>query len=281
MTLFYLALGAVFAAFLQRYIAVRVWGFPVFSRGFTGDASAHFAIVRHLKRNPRSRFIENYLISPEPMSYPILFHRLSTLFPLSLLARKQWLPNMVLHLLGTLFFVLVSWHITDASLLVTSLALAVYLAMPINWIFHGPEIAYLGLTSRLLARLTSSATYLCLSLGVILDEMWLLGLGAGAAVPALLSAQFARQALFFCLPILSIILLDIRPFIILLFAMLVALMLGRRYFYDSVCATVRRWRLYRTKTKQSTYVRRTMLGYFRWTVARDGHFGGRSSPTYC
>ena len=100
-TLASLLVIGVLAAAALRLVAVYAWGKPEVTRGFAGDASVHFAIIRHLARSARSRFIENYLISPAPMSYPIAFHRFAGLLSTSLLSRKPWLPNMILHVLGT------------------------------------------------------------------------------------------------------------------------------------------------------------------------------------
>ena len=266
MTLLSILCASFVIALVQRYFAIRIWGDPVFRRGFTGDASVHFAIIRHLLNAPRSRFIKNYLISPEPMSYPILFHRFSTLISPHLLARKQWRPNMILHLLFVVFLSTTTWLITDASLIATSLVLIVYFLGPSNWIFHGPGIAYLGLSPRYMARLLCAGTYSSFVFGVILNEIWLLLVGMGLAALAILSAQFARQALFFCVPLLSLVLMDVRPVMLLALALILAAIAGRRHLWDGLRHTALRWRLYRTRTKQSAHVRRVMLGFFRWNM---------------
>ena len=252
----------------QRLIGVLVWGVPVFTRGFTGDASVHFAIIRHLSQSRRSRFIENYLIGAEPMSYPIAFHRFAALFSTSALSRRPWLPNMLLHLLGSAFLVTVAWLIGDGSLTVVAVTVAVYLALPSMWVFSGPGIAYLGLSERYLARLSCSGAYLGLAVGTVYDHVWLLAVGTGLASLGLISAQFARQALFFCVPILSLVLLDFRPVLLLALAVFLALLVGREHLWDGLRHTAMRWRLYRTRTKQSSHVRRIMLGYFRWDFRR-------------
>ena len=264
MTLAFLLVIGVLVAAGQRLIGVHVWGKPEVARGFAGDASVHFAIIRHLARSPRSRFIENYLIDPAPMSYPIAFHRFAALFPLSLTSRKPWVPNFVLHLGGVVFLVVVAWLMSNGSLLAVALALAVYVPMPSMWVFSGPAIAYLGLSERYLSRLAGSGGYLGLAAGTVLDEIWLLAIGTVMSALGLLSGQFARQALFFCVPILSLVLLDARPVLLLLAAVALALLVGRRHLWDGLRNSALRWRVYRARTKQSAYVRRAMLGYFRW-----------------
>lgn len=268
MTLAYLLLIGVVAVAAQRLIALRVWGRPVFVQGFTGDASVHFAIIRHFSGSRRSRFIDNYLISPSPMSYPVAFHRFAALFPLSMISRKPWLPNFVLHLAGAVFLMVVAWLISDGSLLATGLALAIWVTMPGAWVFSGAAIAYLGLSERYLSRLACSGGYLGLAAGTVLDESWLLAVGLVMSVLGLLSGQFARQALLFCVPVLSLVLLDARPVLLLLAAVALALLVGRRHQWDGLRHTALRWRLYRTRTKQSAHVRRAMLGYFRWDFRR-------------
>lgn len=258
--------STLLAAFAQRWIAIRVWGIGEFAKGLVGDASVHFAIIRHLTRMPRSRFIESYLIRTEPMSYPKAFHLFAGLLSLSTLKRKPWLPNMIFHLLGAAFMVSVSWWITDGSILATVVTVAVYLAVPSFWIFDGNDILYLGLSPRYLARLTSSAAYLGLATGTVLDQTWLLALGAGMATLAVLSAHFARQALFFCVPLLSLVLLDIRPLAWLVLSVFLALGIGRQYFWDGLRHMIPKWRVHRTLIRKGAYVRNGMLGFFRWEV---------------
>ncbi len=268
MTLLFLLATGVLAAAVQRFIALRAWGAPVFAQGFTGDSSVHYAIIRHLVGPFRSRFIENYLIGPKPMSYPTAFHRFSTLFPLRLLSRMPWAPNFAIHIGGTVFLIVVAWLMSRGSLLAVSLTLAIYVTMPSMWVFRGPGIAYLGLSERYLARLASSGGYIGLAAGTVFDEIWLLVIGVIMSALALLSGQFARQALFFCVPILSVVLLDARPVVLLIAAVAVALLVGRRHLWDGLRDTALRWRLFRTRTKQSAYIQRAMLGYFRWDFPR-------------
>ena len=168
------------------------------------------------------------------MSYPIAFHTFAGLFSIATLSRMQWLPNMVLHLLGCAFLSIVSWLITGGSLVAVAVVLATYLAMPSNWVFSGPAIAYLGLSERYLARLSSSASYLGLAAGTVLDQTWLLGLGAAAAALGVLSGQFARQSLFFCVPILSVVLVDARPVMFLVLGVAAAILVGRRHVWDGL-----------------------------------------------
>ena len=266
MTLATLLAISVLAAAAQRIAALRVWGVPEFSQGFTGDASVHFVIIRHLARSQRSRFIENYLITLAPMSYPIAFHRFAGLLSTTLLSQKPWVPNFILHLLGTAFLTIVSWMMMGGSTVAVAVTLAIYLLMPSMWVFSGPAIVYLGLSERYLARLATSGAYLGLAAGTILDETWLLGVGAVMAALAILTAQFARQALFFCVPLLCLVLQDARPLLFLGIGVVFALLTGGRHLRDGLRDTAMRWRLYRTRTKQSAYVRRGMLGFFRWDL---------------
>ena len=140
--------------------------------------------------------------------------------------------------------------------------------MPSMWVFSGPGITYLGLSERYLARLSCSGAYLGLAVGTAFDQVWLLAVGTGLAALGLITAQFARQALFFCVPILSLVLLDFRPILLLALAVIIALFIGRRHLWDGLRHTALRWKLYRTRTKQSSHVRRIVLGFFRWDFRR-------------
>jgi len=137
------------------------------------------------------------------------------------------------------------------------------------WMFVGPGIVYLGLSERYLARLATSGAYFGLAAGTILNETWLLGVGTVMTILAILTAQFSRQALFFCVPLLCLVLQDARPLLFLGVGVGFALLIGGRYLRDGLRDTAVRWRLYRTHTKQSAYVRSGLLGFFRWDL--QGH----------
>lgn len=263
MALAVLLAAALAGAIGQRWLALCIWGRPEFARGFQGDASVHFAIIRHYACGNGGRYVGNFLISPEPMSYPTLFHHFSQIFPLATLRRRPWLPNFVLHLLGTVFLVVVVRAISG-SLAVTAVAVCVYLLSPMQWLFYGPAISYLGLSERFLARLTCSAAYMSLAAGSALDAAWLLMLGTVLAALAMLASVFARQALFFCVPLLTVVLLDPRPVLQLAIAVGLALLVGRRHFWDGLKHTALQWKLYRSLTKRNEQVLGGLTGYFRW-----------------
>lgn len=264
--------SVIVLASLQRYIAVKVWGLPEFSRGFQGDASVHFAIIRQLTYDPYARQIDNYLIAPEPMSYPTMFHHYARLYPLKTIQLKPWLPNFGLHLLFVSILTGWMWHLSNQSIISTVLSVITYLSMPSQWLFFGPAIAYLGLSERFLGRLACSASYLGFALGIVYDSPWLLALGTLFTVLALMSSIFARQALFFTIPLLSLLLLDTRPLLWLVLAVVIALALGRQHFLDGLRHTFLTWRLYSTHTKRSATVRRNLTGFFKWDQSQSQNF---------
>jgi hypothetical protein len=260
---------ALMAALIQRLIAIRVWGTSVFSKGLLGDASVHFTIVRHLVENPQSRFIRNFLISPEPMSYPILFHRFAKLFSLAVIRRVPWLPNLTLHGIAVVLLGAVAWALGSGSLLVLSVVFAVYLITPGQWIFVGPSIAYLGLSERYFGRLTCSLAYFGLGAGTVFGSPWLSVIGTLFAILAMMSSIFARQALLFGVPLLSLVLLDVRPLLLISIALALSLVFGGAHFWDGLRHTVIQWRMYRSHTKRSPNVRKAMVGFFRWQMSGD------------
>src|SRR5216684_7295029 len=104
-------LDAIFLALVMGMAAIPFRGGlmyrhrGLYRQGLVGDASIHFGIIRQLKKAPRSRYVEQYLIGSEPMSYPTLFHRYCTLFPGDLDC-KAYLPNLLLFSLAATAFII-------------------------------------------------------------------------------------------------------------------------------------------------------------------------------
>ena len=251
------ALGAV-SALASRAIALfvhRAW----FRQGFAGDSSAHFAIVRTLRRNLRARWIDEYVIAPEPMSYPTGFHRVASLFPLHVLEARSWLPNLVIWVIGVASFAGYTAYAADSLLHVAPrstvlLGLAFVLVTPSSTVFRGPAIAYLKLSERLLGRLATAFAVLLLVVGTVADHWPSLVAAALAVALAANSSIFARQALGFGLPLLALAWLDWRPLAVLAGGTLVALLVGRARFVHGMRHTVITWRLYAQLTKASGHV---------------------------
>jgi len=252
------ALGAALAL-ASRGLALathRRW----FRQGFAGDSSVHWTIVRTLRRRPRARWIDEYVISPEPMSYPTGFHRFAALFPLEQVRARQWLPNLVLWTAGLAGFAayadiaarsLLHLHATATVLL----ALAFVLAVPSSFVFLGPAIAYLKLSERLIGRFATGFSVLLLTVGTVTKDTPLL-IGAAVAVAiALVSSIFSRQALAFGLPLLALAWWDWRPLAVLAGGTALAVLLARERFLRGVRHTwLQNVRIYPRLTKASSHV---------------------------
>lgn len=266
-----LSLIVVIFTVFQRYLVILNWGKPNFKAGLRGDASVHFAIIRHLVKFSTSRFIPNYLISPEPLSYPIAFHHYARLFYSLDLYNNPWLPNFILSILATFIFMFLSIEITGGSNSAILVGFIVYFCVPTNWIFQGPANAYIGLSERYMGRIFCSLAYVGITFGSLYELSDFLIVGILGASVAFLSSIFARQALIFTIPLVSILTLDITPIICILIAMAVSIILGRSNMIDGWYHTILTLKLYKTKTKRSSLVRKYMLGYFRWN-APSGNF---------
>ena len=143
---------AIILGCFQRWVCILVWGQKEFGAGLLGDASVHYAIIGHLKSGSKSRFIPNYIISPEPMSYPTMFHQYAKYFSSKILFEKPWLPNFFLYVISILVLSLLIKDQTNASTMALIVGLTVFFFSPINWLFYGPAIAYLGLSERYFGR---------------------------------------------------------------------------------------------------------------------------------
>lgn len=246
------------------------WGHrAVLRQGFQGDASIHFAILRQLHRNPWSRYIEQYVIRCEPMSYPVAFHRACAVIPLELIRRYPFLPSMILFILSAVCFVPYFQHVERLAFGTQSgqalaAALLVFFAMPTNWTFVGPGIAYFTLSARYFARIATGAFFLFATVGSLYGDPVSLILAVLSAAIALLAAMFARQALLFITPLMAVFSLDPMPLAALLCGFVLAFAVSPRDFPLSMRHTFIQWRLYPTLHKKSEVARAALVNYPDW-----------------
>jgi len=250
-------------------LAVRLVGLALYRRWFTqglaGDMSIHYTIIRQLRSHPRSRWIDQYLISFEPMSYPTAFHRFAMLFPQRLLRARPYLPNLVLFAVSAPCFLIYARYLQSeigtTSAMYLAIAAIVFLVSTSNFVFQGPAIAYLSLSERLMGRLTCSAAFLFLLGYQQTGNRPSLWLAIVASTLAILSSVFARQALIFSSPILSLVWWTPVPVLVVVGSFGVGLIISRSHLTASMKHTVIQWKLYATHTKRSRLQRGT-LSYF-------------------
>jgi hypothetical protein len=257
-----LAVVAASAAALILRSAV-VWAHAGwFGAGYQGDASIHVAIIRQLRRSPRSRYVEQYLISPEPMSYPLAFHRFVSLLPERLVERKVHLPSTLIYVAAAGALAGYSVHVAGLlgrpALPFAGAAVGVFLWSPASTVFDGPAISYLGLSERLLGRTSCALALLLVHVGAALGDSSSLWVAIPFVALAVGSSIFARQVLLFALPLASIGWWDARPAVVLLAGAASALLLSRERLLHGLRHTVLQWRIYATHTKRSRLVQRAL-----------------------
>lgn len=246
------------------------WGHrAVMRQGFQGDASIHFAILRQLRRNPWSRYIDQYVIRCEPMSYPVAFHRACAVIPLDLIRRYPFLPSMILFILSAVCFTSYFQHVERLAFGAESgralaVSLFVFFAMPTNWTFVGPGIAYFTLSARYFARIATGAFFLFATIGSVYGDPLSLVLAVLSAAIALLAAMFARQALLFITPLMAVLSLDPIPMVLLLCGFALAFAVSPRDFPLSMRHTFIQWQLYPTLHKKSEVARAALVNYPNW-----------------
>lgn len=288
MTLVATIAAAVLGAAALRAISIRRYR-SWFAQGFVGDASVHYTIVRQLKKNRRAKWIDQYLIRPEPMSYPTGFHRYVSIFPLEVIRRRSYMPNAIVAALAPAIMVVYTWHILPPHDRTGALAIATMLAVfnTSSLVFQGPAAAYLGLSERLLGRVACSTTMLALTGLVVRHDAWGWAIAMVAGALSLTTSVFARQALIFGLPMASLFWWDARPLLVLAVAAGLALLVSRRRFLHGMRHTVVQWKVYATHTKLSREQRETLSRYInvadvwrnRGSLALVGRLLSKREPT--
>ncbi len=249
----------------------------LYRQGLVGDASIHFGIIRQLKKAPRSRYIEQYLIGSEPMSYPTLFHRYCALFPGDLY-RKSYLPNLLLFSLAATAFIIYFRYVEtaivgDTGWAPVAVAAVVFLAAPHQWTFLGPGLAYISLSERLMARIFSGGFFVFAVIGSPTGDALSQRFAVIAAACAMATAIFARQSL--TTPLLALLLWDAMPLIELLAGFLLALALSRDHLLRGFRHTLLTWKMYATHTKKSDAIRRNLMRFPDWRYLWEVRFHPR------
>lgn len=207
---FLLLFGVLLAAAIMRLFVLYIYK-DVVTKGIFGDASIHYILIRHLKYS-RKKIIDQFLIGSEPISYPLLFHRVTkSLFPLRLIKAKPYLPNYIYFILYSLIFIACVWVLFPDTYAVLCIAFFA-VSMP-NLFYVRDSENYLGLSERYFARINCGLSYFSLVMYIWTDEYVLLGVSLISGTIAILSSKFARQVILFVYPIYALTCLRYEPLV--------------------------------------------------------------------
>jgi len=255
-------------------IAVRCWAIHLFRWffriGIVGDAAIHYSIIRQLRKDPKSRYVEQFLISPEPMSYPILFHKIARFFPLRLIERFPFLPSLAIYAASSFLFLCYLVYLRHAvpgtGDLFLAAAFLVYLVSPSLLYFGETAVNYIGLSERTLARASCSMAYAATAMWLLHSDWVSFCVALVCGVAVLSCSIFGRQALLFALPLVSVLSLDWRPIGLLVLMFLGAWLAGGEYFPRSFKHTITHWFCYvrYTKKQGGKLVQVNLTRYFNW-----------------
>ena len=261
--------------FMSLIIAVGIRGLAVFlnrskfQQGILSDSSLHFSIIRQLKKNPDSKYIAEYIMNSEPMSYPTVFHWFASLFPLKIVQRYSYVPNVILFILFTFIFVcyliyLSVYVLNYQSHLFLFVALLVYFVSTSSFLFHGAAVLYLNLSERFIGRATCAISFTGISIGMLYHDVFSFFLAVVFSTLALLSSKFSRQALLFTFPLLSLLFWDVSAVLVLLLSIGIAFLFGRKHFLDGLYYQYLHLQTYQTHFKHSKIVQTALTGFFNW-----------------
>ena len=236
---------------------------PFFKQGFVGDSSVHFSIFKHVKIS-KSRYISQYLISPKPMCYPILFHRTFQFINLKLIEKKSFLPNLILFsIFLPLACIIIFKH---EKLIYSEVYLILLLLFDFNlWFVERKNIAYLKLSERLMGRLSTSFVFLFLYYFLETPSIFYFLAAIIFGVVSILSSVFARQVIIFIIPFLATVYGSILCALYIPIILFFAYLFEGKYFIDGIFNTFKQWKIYKTQTKKSKTVRANLSQFFSYT----------------
>lgn len=252
---------------------------PFFAQGFVGDSSVHFSIFKHVRKS-NSRYIDQYLISPKPMCYPVMFHKTFRFLDPEYLQKKSYIPNLILYSIFIPLACLIIKNFSFNSSTFNNSAIITVLLFEFNlWYVERKNIAYLKFSERLMARLGTSFTFLFLY--IFLENsstiFFLAALVTGTI--SILSSIFARQVFVFVIPFISILYSSVECFVFIPIIFLLGLLWDGKYFRDALINTVITWKIYKTRTKKSKTVLHNLSNYFKFKLFLE-HRGFKSKLKY-
>lgn len=255
----YLLVGsvAVVAASVHRACILwlcRSW----FRQGFSGDAAFHLAVVRELKKGSPYRGVPHFLIQDEPDAYPILFHRLAALLPITWVERWLFLPNALLWCglcaLSSVYAQYAADIIHGGKGVASGLYfLLFFLTLVSNVSSDMNGINYISLSERLLSRILTGLYFAASAVAVVHGDAVSFFLAAFAGAGALVSSMFARQAVVFTTLFVAVLLWNPQPTLILLASLALAALFDGAFFFRGVRQMVRFWHAYKNHTVRSRY----------------------------
>lgn len=262
--LLYMIVILVLIAFLSRLI-ICFNSFGWFSRGFAGDSSVHIQIIKQLKKGWGNMRIDNYII-PNEMSYPILFHRFCSFFPTYILEKMSFIPNLVIFVLAYFAFTCFTVYqfnqfFPEVNYSVLFMGLVCHIIAIQNLVTAGPAIAYIKLSSRLLAKISCSFYILFSFFYLEFNDDLSFYLAVFSAALAFLSGTFAAQVLFFITMIFSLITLETGLLTLTFAGLIISIVISFGYSLRSIVAMMKYWRIYFFRVKKSRYTAPVLSSY--------------------
>ena len=228
-----------------------------FSRGFAGDSSVHLQIIKQLKKKSKEMMIENYVI-PNEMTYPILFHRFCCFFPTNFIKKYSFIPNLFIYVVSFLFFLIVSLNYLQINKIGNQIYFfAGFLLLQLlsiqNLVSAGPAIAYIKLSSRLLAKVACAFFVFFLFFHLEFNHQSCFFIASVFAAIGFLSGTFAAQfLLFFCI-LHCTFSMQFTALLILATGLLLSIILSLGYSIRSIKGMVKYWKIYFSRVKRSRY----------------------------
>lgn len=232
-----LGLIVVIIAVATAWRVVLSWRYrPWISQGLFGDSAFHYCAIRALKADFLGyEGIPEFLLRNGPDRYPVLFQRLCCVFSLRTLERYPFLPNLIVFVAFAFALPSTVWLTpTGVNPYTAALATLFFVSSVPSNMFRGNGILFLSLSERLLAKLSVALYFLAALLWREYDGPLLLVVSIGAAVIALYTSKFSRQAILFTSVLWSLFSLDVLLLVPAVVALVVCTVVSAGGFIQSL-----------------------------------------------
>lgn len=247
MNMLEIALISIFAALIIRLSLAGFYGSWI-KQGVFGDSAYHYCIIRSLcEGHYPYNGVPEFFLKNGPDRYPILFHRFSSLFGLSLIERFPYIPNLFLFgifagVFPTLIYLTpeqaypgwldTSWltPLLSNQDLLGILSVLLFLTSVANNSLRGDGILFLSLSERLLAKLSVGLYFFTAALWLEDRGGALYVVSVALGCIAIYSSMFGRQALLFTTLFWAVVALDVTVILPLFGALVISTIIGGKDF---------------------------------------------------
>jgi hypothetical protein len=237
----------VLCVFIIRIIPPILWGKRALYRG---DTMVHRLIIEKSKKNNHCvpNFEDQFLLT-DSETYPTFYHQLLSFLSLETIAKIEPFIGAFLETLQAIFVFMASCKLAEVywptvnSFYAASLTTIMFGITPL--LFENPARIF-HMSERPFGVLMATVSLSGVITSLLINSTGMIIFSAIFVALTLLSSKFGAQALLFLSVGIAILVIDLRPLIILISGVGIALLISRFHYWDILRGHIHHSYLYKT-----------------------------------